>query len=226
MNLETNIVPILYMGATGGNFMANLLSSASRKDFRPKILSKYGNAHAQHYGIHETPEANNNRFHVPDELKVADVFKHKPDHTGYVWFTNLHSRNAELMLKHFSKVIWITYESEDVVELSTILVGKMHIDEKQKEISVDKIEMYYNMSLLYLQGYVNTFVPIINDRILNVSWKEIYHLDIDILLNKLIEFTKIPKQDFDIPYIENWRNATSEGINMVNKYIRGENHGL
>lgn len=226
MNLENNIVPILYMGATGGNFMANLLSSAGRRDFSEKQLSRHGNAHVHHYGTPGTPEFNMNRFHVSDELKVADLFKNKPNHAGYIWYTNLHSRNIELMLKHFSRVIWITYEPDDVVELSTVLVGKMHIDDKQKEISSDKVKMYYNMSLLYLQGYVSTFVPIMDDRVLNVSWKEIYHLPIDLFLNKLIEFTKIPKEDFDTPYIENWRNATTEGINMVNKYIIGENHGL
>jgi hypothetical protein len=57
---------------------------------------------------------------------------------------------------------------------------------------------------------------------LYISWKEIYHFDSTILINKLSMFTDIPAQHFSLDQLNQWRNATKNGIDLINDMLKKE----
>jgi hypothetical protein len=55
-----------------------------------------------------------------------------------------------------------------------------------------------------------------------ISWKEIYQFDSTILINKLSTFTNIPAQNFSLDQLNQWRNATKNGVDLVNDMLQKE----
>jgi hypothetical protein len=58
-----------------------------------------------------------------------------------------------------------------------------------------------------------------SDNVLNVSWKELFHLDTNILVEKISAFTSIPKENFNISNLLEWRKVTSQCLDKVSNTL-------
>jgi hypothetical protein len=55
----------------------------------------------------------------------------------------------------------------------------------------------------------------LNSNVLCISWKELVYYEPDILINKLHNFTQIPKENFNLENLYNWRKATISCIETL-----------
>jgi hypothetical protein len=53
-----------------------------------------------------------------------------------------------------------------------------------------------------------------------VSWKNIYKDDPSILIDKLHKFTEIPKENFSVDLLNQWRTPTKFGIDSINNVLK------
>jgi hypothetical protein len=122
----------------------------------------------------------------------------------------------------FNKLIRITYDRSNVNDIVYVFVGKFHIDEQDLSVSIIRSKLK-SMSAFY-RFFIDRF-KITNPNVLDISWNDLVYNDNDVLLQKLSDFTLIPKDNFNLENLLNWRSKTLQGIENV-KYMIGDSHGI
>lgn len=208
MNLH-EVVPITYMGGTGGNFLCHLIVSAKRKIKTIPELSRYGNSHiacfkdiiGPPHGIDE------------DDLVKLDwlINCSYPDYTSSPYYTAAHIKNANLLSEHFKKSVRITFDSDDIISVSSAFLGKYFVDEMK--IDLNNISSYKSLAMNKLTSSLPFFQK---DESLSttmfISWKELFNGNAETLIYKLSEFTEINSTDFSTDALMHWRDKTKECI--------------
>jgi len=188
MHKITNIIPISFMGGTGGHFLAYLINSASRKNTNRVQLSEYGNAHSSGFGLDNTSHS------VFDDTSriIQLVINARKDISDkeLICYSPCHITDFKLASKFFDKMIRITYTEEDIESISLIFVGKTLIDSGTANSNSLKQSIRWSKYQKYQQHFLPSVE--INDRILEVSWDELFKTDGNQLINKLSSFTNIP----------------------------------
>jgi hypothetical protein len=218
--MNEDIIPITYMSGTGGNFLCHLIVSAKRNN-RQINLSNYGNVHE--FGLKDIVAPS---FGMPgnDILKINIILKRKRcfGHSK-PYYTVGHISDIEVLSSYFEKFIRITYELGDASEIATVLLGKQGVDADNVKTSKLHLEFYSIRFVSILRRYQQFFTQRDNySSSLFISWKEIYHLDPMILINKLHNFTNIPIENFSIDMVNTWRIATKNGIDNIQKILNGQ----
>ena len=198
-----DVIPITYMGGTGGVFLCHFLVSAKRNVQDIIELSEHGNAHTNCLTDIVAPM---HGVRKPDIIKIDylidQIQQVKNQNIEKPYYTFAHLTDINLINLHFKKSIRITYERDDIDEITNVFYGKYCYD------WVKKVEP----KQLYKTGLVfnlNKFTKVENmPNILFISWKEYLRGNIDDLIYKLSIFTDINVENFSKESLIHWRNKT------------------
>lgn len=216
---HTDIIPIGYIGGSGGHFLGYFLTKAKYKLNDNIILSEHGNTHASFKEMSMPDEFVN--ISVDEQIEL--IKEAQPNSLNNVplvkpYFFACHIIDANKLLEHFDKAIYIHYEYEDIYEISKAYYGKWIVDHTQTQLESTKGIAF---TIIYLMTDMKNKLKIIKNRvdlepnICNVSWKELVHAEPTILINKLSEFTGIDSNNFSKSDLEKWRKST---ISCIDKY--------
>ena len=212
MNLTTDIILITYIGGTGGHFLSYFLSKARDNDFEKVTLSENGNAHhnKMDIGIPYT-------FVDPDKLKFEYIVNYNiPPSIKKPYFCHGHIKDVEQCISKF-KTIRITYDSDDILDLSYTHLTKNNIDMFNMDRSLWD-EQIVNRKF-FLHGNIRYFKNKSEQNLLPIRWKELYYGDTKILMKKLSDFTDIPVSNFNISNLYQWREKTRLGIDKIKQLL-------
>lgn len=221
--MNADIVPITYNGGTGGTYLCHFIVSAKYNDYdKYKLhLSPHGNAHGSANDFPPIPPLPAGQWRT-DAQKIEYVLEHlSPNNKTRPYYTPLHLVDTEIISNNFLKSIRIIYDSSDIDELVNVFLGKYIVDAKnitKNEIYIHEPNLRTNM-VKYSKFYI--YEKKYDTNMLFISWSELYSLDPDILVNKLHNFTYIPKENFSIGQLLEWRNATKQGAENVQKILNG-----
>jgi hypothetical protein len=210
MNLNKDIIPVTYMSGTGGSFLARFITFAKLNSKDILNLSKHGNAHT---GYIELPRSVLGPVE-DDIIKIEHILNIQPcDGVFPIYYVPVHIVDLQLCMNFFEKAIRITYEKDDIADVAICYVGKYHVDAIHNESSIFNLNLHSQMMLLKFANQFSTMK--LNSNVLHISWKEILHYDPNILITKLNNFTQIPKENFNIENLYNWRKATISCIETL-----------
>jgi hypothetical protein len=115
--------------------------------------------------------------------------------------------DIDLINSTFKKSIRITYDLDDISDISAAFYGKSRIDVRKTKLS---IKHPANLEVTLLQSKFNEkFKKIENmPNVLFVSWKELFKENIDDLITKLSTFTSISYVNFSVESLLQWRTKT------------------
>lgn len=212
--IKTSVIPIVYMAGTGGHFLSAFLRKARLNEIESNFkLSVYGNCHNIRLDLGSA-----GGLADPLDEKIEIIKRNVVDHSiTHYW--PLHSDNIDHVMREFDKCIKITYTESDITDVAAIFYVKwgiegQHITEPFKEFNFHRM----------LHDYQPYFCPNIDysDRILNISWYELYHEDrIDDVIKKLSDYTNIPIDNFDKNFMFAWRRNTQRCLRNVNRFNNG-----
>jgi len=213
-----DIIPIRYMSGTGGQFLSSFITAAKTKNNQAIRLSLFGNAHTNNlldFSLPGHPAFGPDR---PDSLKI-DATLNLIGNEGSVpiYYSAMHFMDIKLLLTTFDRVISITYDIDDVSDIALIFYGKFYIDELQSNTDISN-HRYVTMKIT-LKYSSRFFKEYESDNVLNVSWKELFHLDTNILIEKISAFTSIPKENFNISNLLEWRKVTLQCLDKVSSTL-------
>jgi len=213
-----DIIPIRYMSGTGGQFLSSFITAAKTKNNQAIRLSLFGNAHTNNlldFSLPGHPAFGPDR---PDSLKI-DATLNLIGNEGSVpiYYSAMHFMDIKLLLTTFDRVISITYDIDDVSDIALIFYGKFYIDELQSNTDISN-HRYVTMKIT-LKYSSRFFKEYESDNVLNVSWKELFHLDTNILVEKISAFTSIPKENFNISNLLEWRKVTLQCLDKVSSTL-------
>ena len=200
-----DIIPVSFMGGTGGNFLCHFIVSAKRNVQDIIELSKYGNAHDHGLKDIDGPPYG---VTMPDHVKINYILNNanlvkveKP------YYTSAHLVDIDLINSTFKKSIRITYDLDDISDISAAFYGKSRIDVRKTKLS---IKHPANLEVTLLQSKFNEkFKKNENmPNVLFVSWKELFKENIDDLITKLSTFTSISYVNFSVESLIQWRTKT------------------
>ena len=106
-----------------------------------------------------------------------------------------------------------SYDKLDFLEIASALTMKTFYTKNRE---VERIVKETNYNTVMMQIYMKQVVKTDNDNILYVSWANLYKDDPKNLISILHSFTNIPKENFSIEIISQWRTLTMKSIQ---KYI-------
>ena len=213
-----DIIPIRYMSGTGGQFLSSFITAAKTKNNQAIHLSLFGNAHTNNLLDFSLPGHPAFGPDKPDSLKI-DATLNLIGNEGSVpiYYSAMHFMDIKLLLTTFDRVISITYDIDDVSDIALIFYGKFYIDELQSNTDISN-HRYVTMKIT-LKYSSRFFKEYESDNVLNVSWKELFHLDTNILVEKISAFTSIPKENFNISNLLEWRKVTSQCLDKVSNTL-------
>jgi len=216
---NSNIIPIGYLGGTGGHFLGSFLTKA-KYNYPDEInLSEHGNSH-NNYKEMSMPD---NFVDVSVEERIDIIKQIKPNVLkGYElqspYFFACHIIDADILVDNFEKVIYIHYDYEDTYDIARAYYGKWVVDVQKKQLENTKSIAF---AIIYLIADMKSKLEIVKNRkdlgpnICNISWKELVHGEPNILVDKLSSFTGIDSNRFSEPDLKLWREAT---IGCIDKY--------
>ena len=195
-----DIIPITYLGGTGGNFLCHFIASAKRNIKDIVKLSEHGNVHTFCIKDINCPVQG---LSTPDLVKIEYIFSQLP-YIGSVkpYYTSAHLIDINTINSYFSRSVRIIYEIDDITDIATVFYGKFIVDEGKTKKSIKNIsaEPY---------RWINKFSFKENmPNVLFVSWKELLNGNIKDLIDKISIFTNIDKDKFSTESIIQWRNKT------------------
>ncbi len=228
-----DIIPITYMGGTGGTFLCHFIVSAKRNIQTVIELSEYGNAHKNNlkdlYGDMDGGPA------APNQPKIDTVFAEieKINHgvTGSPplqapYYTTSHIVDVNLINTYFKKSIRITYDTDDHTETSIVFYGKWYIDQRNQwaiEGDIDKLNEFKPSNpkkshALSSKMFQSKFTKLENmPNILFISWKELFKGNIEELITKISTFTDINPDNFSRESLIHWRTKTQYCIDTFSE---------
>jgi len=215
-----DIIPITFVGGTGGNFLCHFIVSA-KSNIQDNIqLSRYGNAHDN--GLKDC-------FSPPYGLRFADGYKidfilSAEPHEGSKkpYYTASHIVKMDLINNNFKRSIRIVYDldDDDINEISIVFFAKYFIDSynpsnpiSMKPQNLSKVKKGITLWQPYFSKLEN--MP----NILFISWKELYKGNIEELITKLSIFTEIDPNNFSRESLMHWRNKTQYCIDKFTKIL-------
>jgi hypothetical protein len=193
------------MPGSGGNFLCHLIVSAKKNNRERILLSHYGNAHS--HGLKDIkPKSLYSSFNDDDVVnsllaQKANITIKKP------YYTPVHIFDIHVVNNTFKKSIRITYDMDDIEEISTTFYGKWF------RLHSDNIKLEKNLSIDILKANTIKVLPLFKKEdnmpnILFISWKDLFRTNIDNLISKLSIFTDINTNNFFKESIIHWRNKT------------------
>ena len=212
MKPTDDIIPIAFMGGSGGNFLCHFIISAKRKDKTLPILSEHGNVHNDHNYKDlngpalgpKDPDSEKLKFLLSQE--ISDKVKPPP------YYTVVHFTETKLLATNFKKAIKIIFDKDDIDTISINFITKYQVDtlgEPYDPIRLRSMRMFTRMSIAKWHNY---FLKEDYPNILFISWKELFLGNINDLINKISEYTGIESEYFLKDSLIMWRIKTQQGL--------------
>lgn len=212
-----DIIPVTFVGGSGGRFLASFLAMANHGIMDKMSLSKHGNAHtAFHTPLPESGIDDNSMVYIESLFKFEiNPFFRKP------YFVSCHIADLNLLSKHFQKTIRIVYDEDDVSDIVLVFLGKLGIDDlnystQQLKDNYTKLTPRYKV---IQRRFHFKSTPQLYDNVLFVSWKDLCYSEPDMLIEKLSNFTHVPQNQFSIDNLLNWRRATMDCLTNITSLI-------
>lgn len=204
-NLRYDIIPILYVGGTGGNFLSAFLFHARELQNNWEELNPVGHAHnvgKDPYNGHGGGIGTPSIVHIKDLLSMPnnDIVKYPPSHCS----------DIDLALTFFNKLIKTYFDEDDFDEIVRVFLVKA-----SKSVAVDDIETEFisRARFLKLPKYQALRSRYNSSNVLNISWKDLLYNNPLSLITMLSEFTSLPTANFPIEQLLIWRKLTKKSIN-------------
>jgi hypothetical protein len=213
-----DIIPVTYAGGSGGAMLTQFLIKAKNLDFSDIELSEHGHAHWNKQDVNNCMLGDGH----PDIDKITHLMTAEKYGKIPPYFVPIHLVDMQLSKIYFNKIIRITYTSNDMLDLIYIFVMKNSVDILQLTDSDLLPRLNERHWLLkHKLPYFNQLQS--DDNILYVSWQEIYNGDVHDLINRLADFTNIPKINFNEGIITKWRQLTKASLIKIKNRI---NYGI
>jgi hypothetical protein len=197
----TDIIPIRFLGGTGGHFVDAWITEAKFRKlnlaYDKGYLSFSGNAHLfpKEFDevIHNYTVSSTIEDHIDAILKVkpSSSCSYVPPYTLVT-----HIRDGNLLERYFDKVINISCEPDDAETIAKIFVVK---NNKLSEKDLEE-------RLQFTHYQMKNFYPSENPKVFNLFWKDLLNGDPYLLKEKLESYTAIP--NLDVAFLTEWRNKT------------------
>ena len=212
-SIKSSVVPIMYMGGTGGHFVASLLHNAKLNKSEIPNISESGSCHFTDIELKNLGGIFNSLESKITELRLMNLTF---DSTiTYYW--PLHDKEIDHVMKEFDRCIKITYTEKDIPEINAAIYIKWGVEGKNTVLKYDRFK---RRNTVFLKEYNKFFRPDIDygERVLNISWYELYHSnDIDRLIKKFSDFTGIAISNFSKEFIIQWRTLTHFGFSKIDQ---------
>ena len=199
-----NVTPIFYIPGTGGHFLSALLNCALINNKEPMKFNEWGHMHDSGFGFN-------------NQIKPFNVDSIKNRYKDKLVFISTHNPDIDFLLTHFNKMIVISYDKLDFLEIASALTMKTFYTKNRE---VERIVKETNYNTVMMQIYMKQVVKTDNDNILYVSWANLYKEDPTILIDSLTKFTGTLKENFNVDTINEWRKLTSKGIMELKNICR------
>jgi hypothetical protein len=215
----THLIPICFLGGSGGIFLSTWISQAS-DSLTPLIeFSKHGNAHL--YKSKNKPKTCIFNMFSDQDVAIENLKLYDSELTVRT-FTECHLINDAQILENFNTCIKIYFDADDVSDIAYSFVGKHCIDEvgSAADDVATLTKQFQDRILIMTDRFVGFTKPLpVREGALSVSWKELVHLDEVALINKLSEFLSIDAAKFDAASLLKWRKITIAGIASIKSLI-------
>ena len=214
MTKNADIIPITYVGGTGGRFISTLLTMANQHRFEEIILSEHGNAHDNwHLPLPVSSLSTSTGIHIESLLNLkVDSYFNKP------YFISCHILELLTIMEHFEKSIRVVYDEDDVPDIVMIFLGKHGIDDcgyTADDLSKNYFKLYLEYKFFQKRYFNLTHKEIFTDNVLFITWKELCYSSPAAFVNSLSEFTNIPAHRFSIDNVLKWRKATMDCLAKI-----------
>lgn len=203
---NNSIIPVSFVPGSGGRFLSYILNStnantilASNIDLELMygLVVAFGNMKLQSQSML-----------IPAQDQLNDLLNYAIDYNfDTIEYCSCHVLDSSMLLNKFEKVIQISYEPSDILDISFSFIA---------ENIPDDIKMIVSATANNNMTYIGNFeTKIDNPSLLYVSWKELYKENIDSLITKLSNFSNMPIDKFKVNEIIEWRKRTSDNIEKV-----------
>lgn len=204
-------IPINFLGGSGGSFLCSFLTAAKYNKQVKFEFSEYSGMHTQRYNDIPT------HVHGPEEslAKKLRFIRTSPRVKKIHWppyFTTIHVPDTNDIIQYFDKLIHINFDDSDVNDIACCFLLK-------KDSKIDQNLLTIRTSFINRYPMYRTIIE--NNKVLNISWKELLYGDTGNLIFRLSQFAEIPSSNFNIDNLIRWRSGTKETIELGNKYIIG-----
>jgi hypothetical protein len=202
------------MSGTGGNFISALLSAARSQNKSILRFSKHGNSHLS---MNDVPMIGGTE--IPDFYQIKYLLGLSKSVASDKVFAPIHLIELSEVLKVFHRAIRITYQQDDIDEISKIWIVKWGID--SQFMSYKDATTYYKFSVRQLTNNLNSFQEdaSLSERVHYLSWKDIYKDDVNALITKLSSFSGYKHENFYTDKIIDWRDRTNKCIVLANNLL-------
>lgn len=130
-----------------------------------------------------------------------------------------HDNYISTITPFFKKVILITYNQEDIEDLAVIFAAKFGLD--SVNIGFDeKLKREYRGTKELLIDYFDFYQTICEDNVFCVSWKELYHNDPILLIEKLSKYTEYNSNQFPLEKLMEWRKLTKFCVDKIARFTK------
>lgn len=210
--IRSDVVPIMFMGGTGGNFLSSFLYHAKKNiKFGSESFSNTGNAHS----------CDKDRIEFLGGARCSPVLHLKYfleiPVTNEIKYIHTHCRDPLLFLNYFDKIIKTYYTPDDINEIALTFAFKW--TETSGTGILDHAPTNMEIHKFTLTRFPTIFNPCNNECVLNISWKELVYLDTSNVISKLSEFTHIPYDNFDLQTFLEWRRLTLLTLEINKEYL-------
>lgn len=200
-----HIVPVTFLGGTGGHFLASFITAAKHNIQGVMNLSKYGNAHLSDLIEIEASSKfyphNVSDMAIIEAILDTDLNPKFPDVKP--WFTKEHIYDLDLVNQYFEKSIRITYDTDDILDIAWLRLRKTN------DGDIDYKSLMFSKAKRYVRQNQHIFINHPNiSNVLFVSWKELFKGNVNELITKLSIFTDIDAANFSIESLIHWRDKT------------------
>jgi hypothetical protein len=202
------------MSGTGGQFLSNFITAAKTKNNQAIQLSVFGNSHANNLIDFIFSGRSSFSPSHSDSLKIDAILNIIGKDSSPIYYPAMHLMDIEKTLEIFDKVISIHYDATDMFDIILVIYGKYYIDEmNHADITMNR---YFNIKHELKQAS-KKFNSYDSPNVLNISWKEMMYSDS--IVDKISLFTNIPKENFNIQNLFEWRKVTLRCLSQMNETL-------
>jgi len=203
---HTNVIPISFVPGSGGRFLNYILNSTrstttidTNIDLAHmfKLVVAFGNMKLQSQSML-----------VPVQEQLNDLLNYAIDsNVDVIEYCSCHVLDVPILLNNFEKVIQITYEESDILDISFSFIAENIPDDLRMIVSAT-----VNNNMKYISSFKTEGD---NPSLLRISWKELYKEDITNIVEKLNNFLNLSTDTIKVDELLEWRNETHTNIQKV-----------
>lgn len=203
---HTNIIPISFVPGSGGRFLNYILNSTRSTttidtnidlEHMFKLVVAFGNMKLQSQSML-----------VPVQEQLNDLLNYAIDSNSDITeYCGCHVLDVPILLNNFEKVIQITYEESDILDISFSFIAENIPDDLRMIVSAT-----VNNNMKYISSFKTEGD---NPSLLRISWKELYKEDITNIVEKLNNFLNLSTDTIKVDELLEWRNETHTNIQKV-----------